>query len=261
MREDLNENFSGAGQNQPDIPNSFTVETEEIRQRTLPWFIDIFLYPASAAGIVNLGIFWFAPYLIRLVVRITPPLYVLPSLVSAWLQGFVGAYMLYYFAECIRNSSVGGIRAPETPDVSFDDVSELLTQLLYILACIAICFGPAGAYFLITKRTDSPLWIMLGCGVFFFPMVLLAVIMFDSLWGLNPVLLIRSIFSTFFRYCGLVACVCGLGAMIAIIMRISPQSRTLAFLLQAVFIYLAMVMVHSLGRFYYRNQEKLNWEV
>jgi len=42
---------------------------------------------------------------------------------------------------------------------------------------------------------------------------------------------------------------------------ISPQARIISYVLSAVGIYLSMVLAHILGRFYWRYQEKLNWEV
>ena len=36
-------------------------EVEDTGQRKLPWFIDIFLYPISSSGIINLGILIFIP--------------------------------------------------------------------------------------------------------------------------------------------------------------------------------------------------------
>jgi hypothetical protein len=99
----------------------------------------------------------------------------------------------------------------------------------------------------------------------------LPVIMFDSVNGLNPVLLIRSFFSTLVQYCGLVILFYGLGILFyifrALMVPVMSQRGVIsymffAYLLFHIFsIYTLLILGHLLGRFYWRYQEKLNWEV
>jgi hypothetical protein len=133
--------------------------------------------------------------------------------------------------------------------------------LIEIIGCLVFFFTPVLIYALNTKEHNVIFWSLLGYAVFFFPMGLLAVIMFDSIRGLNPVLLIGSIFSTFFQYCGLVLSFCAVGGLFVIITSALSRARMLAFVLKVVSIYLTMVVVHLLGRFYWRYREKLNWDV
>jgi len=90
-------------------------------------------------------------------------------------------------------------------------------------------------------------------------MGLLAVIIFDSLSALNPILLIGSIISTNFSYFGLVLVFCCAALIIKSIGNVT-KSQILDFILFCIHIYLGMVAAHLLGRFYFRYQEKLNWE-
>jgi len=231
--------------------------------RKLPWLLDIFLYPTSMSGLINLGIFWLLPVLIRVFVMLLPGR-------IAWLLGFlvglvVTAYMYYYFMECIRDSAKGGIRAPENI-ASLPDMSESLSDLMETAACFVIFWGPAGFYFLFTRKIDTIFWLLLGYGIFFFPIGLLALAMFRSSAAFNPFVWIMSILSTFFQYCGLVLFFCVLGWLVSRIMSSFPGSLFFAFIFNAVFIYaafiyLVMVGTHLLGRFYYLNSKKLNWEV
>jgi hypothetical protein len=93
--------------------------------------------------------------------------------------------------------------------------------------------------------------------------------MFDSIRALNPVLLIGSIFSTFFQYCGLVFLIGGIilifGAVTTMEMGQAQLASVPALILGGVFyllsVYAVFIVAHLLGRFYWRNQEKLNWEV
>jgi len=92
-------------------------------------------------------------------------------------------------------------------------------------------------------------------------MGLLAVIMFDSFSGLNPFLLIGSIFSTFFYYCGLILLYCTIGYLFTKTISLLHLSGFLNYVTVAAAVYLAMVAAHLLGRFYFRYKEKLYWEV
>ncbi|MHC4104188.1 MAG: hypothetical protein ACYSR9_04555, partial [Planctomycetota bacterium] len=114
---------------------------------------------------------------------------------------------------------------------------------------------------------DIIFWVILSCSVFLFPMTLLAVVMFDSARAFNPILIIGSICSTFFQYCGLVLLFCVLCVPIAITRRVVtermmlPGFQIFPYIIRLISIYLLMVGAHLLGRFYWRYNEKLYWEV
>ena len=244
---------------------------EKPPKRKLPWILDIFLYPTSTSGLINLGIFWILPILFGFIQRLLPICYI--QLLAFIATLVVAAYMYYYFMECIRDSATGEIRAPENI-ANMPDMSEAVWQLMEIVACVIIFWGPIAAYliykifwqptgagFVYDPTTDAIFWLLLGYGIFFFPIGLLALAMFNSTSAFNPLLWIASIFSTFLQYCCLVLFFCVLGWLVLRIVYSFPQSRFFAYLFGAAFIYLAMVASHLLGRFYYLNSEKLNWEV
>jgi len=176
-----------------------TGKTEELPEWKLVWFIDIWLYPLNLAGVIHLICLWLLVFLLcplvmgflGLGVEYVPIVYTLPI-----------AYVLYYFTECIRNSALCCCRAPDYWMHPADsDKWDCISQLLIVIGCIAICFCPVSVYYLVTKRTDLIYWLLLTCGGFFFPMVLLAVVLFDSYNALNPILIFGSIFR-FFRTVG-----------------------------------------------------------
>jgi len=175
------------------------------------------------------------------------------------------AYSLYYFAECIRDSAAGGRRAPDlrlNPVQS--DKWDYISQLLIVVGSIAVCFWPAAVYYIVTERSDLIYWLILGFGGFFFPMVLLAVVLFDSFSALNPILIIGSIFRTLLPYCGMVLFFYA-GALLFIKID-SPVNRfwllpLVPFLIKGIQLYMIIVAVGFLGRFYWRHKNKLNWEV
>jgi hypothetical protein len=237
-------------------------ETETAGHRRLPWFVDIFLYPFNLAGVIYLVslwllIYWLCPLVIALLglgTEYIPVVYLLPV-----------AYSLYYFAECIRDSASGHRRAVDLRrSPSKPDRWDYISQLLIVVGSIAVCFSPVAVYYIITERSDLIYWLILGCGGFSFPMVLLAVVLFDSFNALNPVLIIGSIFRTLLPYCGMVLFFFA-GALL--FMEIdSPVNRfwllpMVPFLIKLVQLYMIIIAIGILGWFYHRNKKKLNWEV
>jgi len=246
-------------------------ETEPVARRKLPWLIDIFLYPTSKPGLIMFVIFVGVPLIIRILlmllnlsILIFPPLivFVLPIGILGSIMNFlIWLYIYWYFCECIRDSAGGGLRAPETL-ANTPGPGDLLWQCLRILGCLIIFLSPMLIYYLCARQTNTVFWALLGYGLFFFPMSLLAVVMFDSINGLNPTLLLGSIFSTFLHYCGLAILFYGVGLLFVAVLSVRPQVAVLNyFFSKTLFIWLLLVAGHLLGRFYWRNQEKLNWEV
>lgn len=238
-------------------------ETETATQRNLPWLIDIFLYPTSAPGLVHLVFFVGAQVVLYL-------LWLLPflGLINFILSILIGLYMCLYITECIRDSAAGRIRAPEAFATS--SAGDMYSQYLHIVGCCLIFFGPVGFYRLWIQRVDVLFWLLLVYGIFFFPMGLLTCVMFDSVRGLNPVLLLGSIFSTFVQYCGLVLLVAAIVLAVVLFTHIQGTENVeqnwirrmfLMMLFNSITFYATFVVAHLLGRFFWRNQEKLNWEV
>jgi len=249
-------------------------------KRKLPWIIDIFLYPLSASGMVHLATFWLGPLLLGLVYKFILSRFLIGVIIAAFLYIMLVGYAFFYLSYCIFDSAKGGRRAPDVSIQRSPDKEELLSQLFLILGCIAVCFWPVAVYHFVTGRTDSIFWLLSGCGIFVFPMALLAGILFDATHALNPIFIVSSIFKIFFRYCGLALFFCFLGALtaamisdvynlpkpqnmlgaIAYIFVIVNYFFTTAFLYKAVaFIYLAMVACHILGWFYWWHKDKLEW--
>jgi hypothetical protein len=104
----------------------------------------------------------------------------------------------------------------------------------------------------------------LAGGGFFFPMVLLAVVLFDSLSALNPILIGGSVLSTLIPYCGTVLL---LGAATLLSVRIGLHLNGFFplppgyFLLWLVQLYIIFVEIALLGDFFRRHEESLNWDV
>lgn len=244
-------------------------------ERKLPWLIDIPIYPASVSGIIHLAIFILAPLLLWKLVL--PYLDVFHGVLTLILYILVIGYFLYYFGHCVFDSSRGGCRAPDIAVYNTPGKSELLSQFFLTFGATAAQFCWAGVYYVFTKRTDSIFWALTAGGIFFLPMALLRVTLFDSVDALNPLVIIRSISKTFFPYCGLVLIFCALGGLLAPLITNLPIPVNLRSALNYIpivlnyllgttliyhkiaFIYLAFVAAHLLGRFYWWHKDKLDW--
>lgn len=247
-----------------------TEKSEPVGKRKLSWLIDIFLYPISIPGLTVVGIIIVIPLLIDILVKILSraALVFLPLLVFSTLFKFTGfiikiilwLYMYWYFCECIRDSADGGLRAPDVL-VNAPSLGDMFWQTLRIVGCLAFFCAPALIYYGYTREIDAIFWALAAYAAFFFPMGLLAVVMFDSFTVLNPILFIGSIFSTFLPYCAMVLVFVLAGFLITEKIPDLRWSPALAFIFRCVGIYLAMVVAHVLGWFYHRYQDKLNWGI
>lgn len=251
-------------------------------EHQLPRIIEILLYPFSTAGLVNLGIFCLSPPLLGLLNRLILSRIPFGTLIAFALFLLLVAYALYYLAYCTFDSSKGGRRAPDTLAQDAPDKSDLISQFFLILGSVAVCFWPAVVYGALTGRADAFFWLLTGCGVFFFPMALLAAVLFDAIHALNPIVIVISIVRTLPKYLGLVLFYCIPCALVAAVVWntrgiSAPQSAvgmifyprmlinyffTTAFIYKAIpLAYLAMVAAHLLGWFYWWHKDKLGWGI
>jgi len=247
-----------------------TPQSEQIPQRRLPWIIDIFLYPFSKPGLTTILISAGIPFILRVltkllsaVILVFPPILVFLVLfiIVHWslLVIFI-LYIYWYVFECIRDSTIGGLRAPETVGIT-PGLWDILRQTLKVIVCLLFFMLPALIYLGHTQRADPIAWLLYGCGGFLFPMGLLAVVVFDSLRALNPILVAGSICRTFIQYCGLVMLFYALCLLISFAAYFLLRVWFLGYLFLFIYFYLALILSHLLGRFYWKYQEKLNWEV
>ena len=127
--------------------------------------------------------------------------------------------------------------------------------------CLLFFGVPVFLYFQFTHRIDFIFWLLAGCGIFFFPMGLLAIIMYDSIEGLNPLLIIKSIAVTFFHYLGLSLLLAVVIGVYGVMFITALLPGFLRFFSDVAFLYFLFILSHLLGWFYFKNSEKLEWEV
>jgi phage FluMu protein Com len=274
-------------------------EPEPPPERNLPWFIDVDLYPTSTAGLTMMGIFVGVPLLMDIFVWLLfrAALSFHPFLVFAVFFSYISIviniiillYMYWYFCECIRDSAKGGIRSPETMTATGElgqVFRALVTWMVFWLPPVLyslIRYSPfrvlgavfttpgsesvMGLYLHVIKNdiVFSLLWLY---AIYFFPMALLSVVLFDSLNGLNPLIILPSILRTPFQYSIVVIVFCtpiiALFEMLALRMYLQNAAfrfGLLGLLLQFVWVWQLLIVGHLTGRYYYRNEKKLYWDV
>jgi hypothetical protein len=242
---------------------------DEPPERKLPWLIDIFLYPLNKPGLTILALSAGIPFLLRIVVRFF--LYFSgafgPMLVF-WVLAIVihhaalllfALYLTWYFCESIRDSAAGAIRAADSLAAT-PGFGELFGRFFTVIVTAGACLAPALVYLDRTRSLDGCFWVLYGIGGFVFPMALLAVVMHESLAGLNPLLLAGAILRTFLPYCFLVPFCYGLCLLLPLAFSYLFKVWMLAYLLLFLAYYQLLVLAHLLGRFYWRNEERLSWD-
>ena len=236
-------------------------EVQYAEERKLPWFIDIFLYPLSLSGLLHLVIFVGIPALMFvLTFVISEMLMFLFFLISVAVSLLLFLYMFWYFAECIRDSADGWVRAPGGMG-ALPDLSDMLSQLIHTLGCFFFFLMPTTLYILFTRRVDIIASLLMIVSMFFYPISFLSVILHDSVSGLNPRILFSSIRNTFWPYMGLVLLFVLFAGMVRIIFLELQLSIFWVFVFQFVMFYAAFILAHLTGRFYWRYQEKLKWDL
>ena len=244
---------------------------EEVQERTLPWIADIFLYPVNLEGLTIILMSTGIPLLLRMLQEFLQifshvflPMFVFFALVRVihWIS--VGVFILYvswYFYECVCSSAAGIVRAPQTAGCT-PGFWEMLGKAFRTIACFIFFMLPSTFYVGSTRQLDDPVyWLLVGLGIFMFPMGLLAVAVFDSVCGVNPILVIGSIFSTFFQYCALVVFCYAFLMLIPLAGYFLRRVWILGYLFMLIAFYLGLILAHLLGRFHWKYRDKLNWEV
>jgi hypothetical protein len=244
---------------------------EEAPERKYPWIIDIFLYPLNFSALTMVLICVGGPFLLRIVVKFFIAFTIhIPVLIIGWAIALVlhwlallvlTAYMIWYLFACVRDSADGGIRAPNTLAIT-PGLGELFMEFFRLLVCIGLLWVPTQVYLVLGAPVDTLYLVLVGLGSFAFPMALLGVIMYESVAGLNPLMIVCAIGRTFFHYLLLVPFCYALWLIVPLAYRLilDPRYWHWAYVLQALDFCLLMILAHLLGRFFWKHQEKLNWD-
>ncbi len=228
-------------------------------ERRFAWPIDVLLYPTSGPGLTVLVLLTVAPLLLELLQRFIPLIKHMGLLFFA-ASFILGLYAVWYLAECIHDSARGGTRAPEFVGAEW---SEMWSRFSYLLAVYIVYLLPSVLYAMFVPRRDAIFWGLAAYSLVFFPIGLLAMVVNDSISALNPFFLLGSIVRTLFQYTGLLIVLAAVGALLWLGSQVGMEEEMRPFWLETVglatSVYAAFVLAHILGRFYWRNADRLDW--
>jgi len=221
---------------------------------------DVLLYPTNADGLVHMVVLALALWGAELfAVLIAPFLGFYSAIFVVILKVLIVGYIIFYLGYSVYDSSRGGRRAPSIALAPPLDRGELFSQILLLLASIAICFWPAAVYYGLARRVD--VWTVLlaaACG-FFWPMALLTAVLFDGIDALNPLLIVRSIVVTLPAYVVLTLELGVLAVLAGVVHIVSAQVPVPRVFCSLAYLYLLLSGTHLLGRHYWRHRDRLDW--
>jgi hypothetical protein len=225
-----------------------------------------FLFPLNSTGLGMIGLFVLSRFILWLgIVGAATLLGVIGlalAVILAVISFLIQIYACSYTCLCVQASAQGQIKAPDTLQYDMGGLWEIIKQVLRVIAAVGFCALPAILYCYHNKNLDHRFWAMAAAGWFFLPMMLLSSIMYDSLAGLNPFLVVFSAFRLFFRYLLLVL---GLTIPAGLFIGLLMYSKTLGIFItlpaQALLLYLAFVGAAMLGRFFQVNENQLDWNI
>jgi len=231
----------------------------------LPWFIDAFLYPISASGMIHLAVFVILPLLLSgfiglmeyfLKPHLGPATGEITEPITIILYTIFYSYVCYYITDCVINSARGRRRAWDVTIPDTISIGDLVSQAFILIGSVAVCLSPVLLYSVLAKRTGLWFWALSVYGVFFLPMSLLRGIMFDAFEALNPIEIVPSMCRALLPYCGLVLFFIVVGGSVVAVV---PRLPLWEFLKEALKVYLAFVLAGRLGWFYWWHKDKLKW--
>ncbi|MHC4743129.1 MAG: TFIIB-type zinc ribbon-containing protein [Planctomycetota bacterium] len=237
----------------PPVPQSNASQQDVSSQgETEKGIVDMLAYPISVSGIIHVIIF----FLLGLFIRPSgiPLCLFAPPIFRAILLVISTGYCLYYFTNCVRCSSSGERRAPDiNSQPGSIDVITIICEFFAAVGWMAFCFAPPLVYLVVTGRADPVFILLVACAVLYAPISLLAIVLFDSVRALSPILIIPSILSVFVPYIGLLIGLAVVWAGAVLLYWLHP-------LLGIPSAYLVILSAHILGRFFMKYQDRLNWE-
>ena len=181
------------------------------------------------------------------------------------LQIFLAGYLIVYAREILRSSADGEDQMPPWPDV--ERISEYRTPIFEFYGTLLFCFAPAILFRFLHWPAEpwhtAFLWgsVLLGC--LYLPVALTGVTMFDSINGVNPILVIPSILRIPLQSL-LASGALGLGVGASVLADLALQFVAAIPLLPALVsgalqIYFLAVAMRIFGLLYRSEEEKLGW--
>jgi hypothetical protein len=261
-----------------DEATTETTDADEM-QRRYPWYLDIWLYPLGRNTPIMVAILEGGPMALATLaglswgaVMIAPLL--LPFAMVIIFTCLIGLllmalYLVWYICECVRDSSQGHVRAPDTINSTPSHI-ELLSQSATIIISTLMSWLPVMLCF---YYQAPPIWCwsILALVAYGYPMIFLRCVIHESFTGLNVFALPLRILRTFLPYTAValvlnlyLAGLYGLSIVLAPVFSLEPARAwilgPLCLLVPVINLgplYFTLVIAHILGSFYARYETQV----
>lgn len=188
-----------------------------------------------------------------------------PLMLAGWLAGLMLlGYLMAYNVKVLKATSEGKEEMPDFPE--FLEIKQnILDPAGRYFFVLLICFC-VPSYILLFKEGVPALryvaWIWGIAGFVFFPMVLIRVAVMDSIEGINPVGIIKTILRVPFPYIGLLIIVYGImifAPVVTCFIFISYFGLFILVGLMFLELYFFFVLMNILGNFYLVYEDAFGW--
>lgn len=184
---------------------------------------------------------------------------------------FGTGYLTAFLRRVITSTADGDEEMPEWPDID-DFGSDVVAPFMQLIGTVIFCFAPMIAltiYAFVPGNGDSA-WLgwattaAMVCGCVYFPMAFTAVAMSDSIFGVNPMVVIPSIMRVLGQY---VLTVVVLAAILLVrwlwhrfLESMLPIPLVPTIITSLIGLYLLVVEMRILGLLYRNNKDTLGWQ-
>lgn len=179
------------------------------------------------------------------------------------VRGTAAGYLAAIMQRIVTHSAQGDDDMPGFPEVS---ANELRHPAFLLIGSFAVSFAPF-ICFLIWGDIDPGLKLIVSIalgalGCFYLPMAIIATSMYESIFALNPLLIIPSIVKIPLEY--LVACVLlglllGVRMVSGLVLDLIPIPILPTVIMAFISLYLLTIEMRVLGIMYHSKSDELNW--
>ncbi len=171
-------------------------------------------------------------------------------------------YLLLMLQQVLHGTAMGEDRVPNWPD--FDGFGQLLGKTFQWVGVLVACFGP-GIFLAFNTPEDDTVRVLLSVGLLFAglaiaPMALLSVGMHDTLNGLHPVFLMKSLGRAPGHYIGMLVVFAALAGVQVLAGKLSDMIPIAGVVIDKLDeIWTAVFIARVMGAFYFVNRRQLSW--
>ncbi len=171
-------------------------------------------------------------------------------------------YLLLMLQQVLHGTAMGEDRVPNWPD--FDGFGQLLGKTFQWVGVLVACFGP-GFFLAWNVPEDDAVRVLLAVALLFAglvvaPMALLSVGMHDTLNGLHPVFLMKSLGRAPGHYIGMLVVFAALAGVQVLAGKLSDMIPIAGVVIDKLDeIWTAVFIARVMGAFYFVNRRRLSW--